>query len=139
MNLERKMLKFWIQSFLLGVPKIIIGFRSPNGILESIQEIETSGIPGTVKRAGRGSWDGNICISFAASFLEWLRSVVGSQGEGGVWRIRRRERGAEIEVFKVGDGDGGIVSKEFREWREKLASEAPPVDLSEEKAGQQPA
>ena len=120
MNFERKLLKFWIQSFLLGVPKIIIGFRSPNGILESIQEMDTSGIPGNVKRNGRGSWDGNSCISFTASFLEWLRDVI--KEEGGVWRIRRRERSGEIEVFRIGEGDGGIITKEFREWREKLAS-----------------
>src|SRR5271155_3417379 len=30
---ERKLLKFWAQSFLLGVPKIIVGFRSHDGIL----------------------------------------------------------------------------------------------------------
>ena len=36
---ERKLLKFWIQSFLLGVPKIIVGFRSQNGILQRLEEL----------------------------------------------------------------------------------------------------
>lgn len=40
---ERKLLKFWIQSFLLGVPKIIVGFRSKDGILEKLEELETNG------------------------------------------------------------------------------------------------
>lgn len=67
---ERKLLKFWIQSFLLGVPKIIVGFRSANGILQRLEELETKSIPGMVKRRGKGSWDGNVCINFTASFLD---------------------------------------------------------------------
>jgi RAT1-interacting protein len=67
---ERKLMKFWIQSFLLGVPKIIVGFRTQDGILKRIEEIDTASIPGTVKRAGKGTWDGNMCINFASTLLE---------------------------------------------------------------------
>ena len=67
---ERKLMKFWIQSFLLGVPKIIVGFRTPDGILKRIEEMDTASIPGTVKRRGKGTWDGNMCINFTAAFLE---------------------------------------------------------------------
>lgn len=67
---ERKLMKFWIQSFLLGVPKIIVGFRTPDGILKRIEEIDTASIPNTVKRRGQGTWDGNMCINFASGLLE---------------------------------------------------------------------
>ncbi|KAL8680562.1 MAG: hypothetical protein Q9186_003253 [Xanthomendoza sp. 1 TL-2023] len=67
---ERKLLKFWIQSFLLGVPKIIVGFRSKDGILQSLEELETNQIPRLVKQKGKGSWDGNLCINFTAAFLD---------------------------------------------------------------------
>ena len=67
---ERKLQKFWIQSFLLGVPRIVVGFRTRRGILDHIEELETQNIPGLVKRQGKGSWDGNLCINFTASFLE---------------------------------------------------------------------
>ncbi|KAL8822154.1 MAG: hypothetical protein Q9191_007106, partial [Dirinaria sp. TL-2023a] len=53
---ERKLLKFWIQSFLLGVPKIIVGFRSKRGILQRVEELETSSIPNMVKK-NKASWD----------------------------------------------------------------------------------
>ena len=69
-NFERKLMKFWIQSFLLGVPKIIVGFRSPDGILVKTQEIETTTIPASVQRRGKVRWDGNVCINFASAFLE---------------------------------------------------------------------
>ncbi|KAI4258814.1 MAG: hypothetical protein LQ352_001025 [Teloschistes flavicans] len=67
---ERKLLRFWIQSFLLGVPKIIVGFRSRDGILERLEEMETEGLPRMVKQRGKGTWDGNACINFTAGFLE---------------------------------------------------------------------
>ena len=67
---ERKLLKFWAQSFLLGVPRIIVGFRNQHGILERLEELATHEIPGIVKRRGMGTWDGNICINFTASFLD---------------------------------------------------------------------
>ena len=72
---ERKLMKFWIQSFLLGVPKIVVGFRDRNGLLLRIEEVDTAKIPNIVRKqsAARGQrplWDGNICINFTASFLE---------------------------------------------------------------------
>src|ERR1700733_7786466 len=66
---ERKLLKFWIQSFLIGVPKIIVGFRDKQGTLLRVEELATQGIPAGVKKRGR-SWDGNTCVNFAAAFLD---------------------------------------------------------------------
>ena len=40
---ERKLLRIWAQSFLLGVPKIIVGFRSKEGMLCRLEEIDTQG------------------------------------------------------------------------------------------------
>ncbi len=69
-NFERKLMKYWIQSFLLGVPKIIVGFRSRDGVLVKIQELETHAIPQTIQKRGRAGWDGNACINFASAFLD---------------------------------------------------------------------
>ncbi|PBP16752.1 hypothetical protein BUE80_DR012588 [Diplocarpon rosae] len=60
LNFERKLMKFWIQSFLLGVPKIIVGFRTQDGFLKRVEEMDTASIPSTVKRRGKGTWDGNM-------------------------------------------------------------------------------
>ncbi len=71
---ERKLLKFWIQSFLLGVPKIIVGFRSKNGILQRLDELETKNIPNFVNKQGKGTWNGNLCINFTANFLDCTKA-----------------------------------------------------------------
>ncbi|RJE21295.1 hypothetical protein PHISCL_06364 [Aspergillus sclerotialis] len=112
---ERKLLKFWAQSFLLGVPKIIVGFRDQQGIIRRLEELETSSLPVKVKKYGKGVWDGNICINFAAAFLEWLRNTI--HGDG-TWRIRKLEKSPVIEVFKVEEhGFGDILSPAFSAWR----------------------
>lgn len=69
-NFHRKLMKYWIQSFLLGVPKIIVGFRSRDGILLDVQEIETQKIPETINGRPNPSWNADMCVNFAASFLE---------------------------------------------------------------------
>lgn len=113
-KLERKLLKFWAQSFLLGVPKIVVGYRSQQGMLERLEEMETQTIPDRVAR-GKRIWDGQTCINFTSSFLEWLKETITSEG---TWRIRKREKVPYLEVFKVEDsGTGDILSKAFIDWR----------------------
>ncbi|MCJ1341114.1 decapping endonuclease targeting mRNA [Bachmanniomyces sp. S44760] len=117
---ERKLMKFWLQSFLLGVPKIIVGFRNKSGILQRLEELETNQIPIMVKKLGRASWDGNLSINFTATFLQWLKDTITTEG---VWRIRRRSQSTLIEVFKeIETGHGDILSEEFLQWRNRGAT-----------------
>lgn len=111
---ERKLLKFWAQSFLLGVPEVIVGFRNQDGILTRLQEFRTQEIPDMVARR-KQLWDGQTCIDFTAIALEWLSQVV---REGGVWRLRKREKSDCLELWQVDDrGTGGILTEEFKRWR----------------------
>ena len=115
---ERKLLKFWAQSFLLGVPKIAVGFRSPDGHLTRVQEIETQRIPAMVTR-GQRSWNGNVCINFTAAFLQFLKQTI--QGTEGVWRIKRAKNARDVQVFKVLDsGTGEMIWSRFKEHREEM-------------------
>ncbi|KAI9686317.1 MAG: decapping endonuclease targeting mRNA [Bogoriella megaspora] len=115
---EKKLLKFWAQSFLLGIPRIIVGFRDENGILEDEVKFETAKIPGIVRSGGLVEWNGNVCINFLAAFLQHLQKTVTTDG---VWRIRHKLDSPEIEVFKVEEnGHGEILSNEFKQWRKAL-------------------
>jgi len=67
----------WAQSYLLGVPRIIIGFRDStmHGTLLRLKEYRTREIPDMVIRQSwrRGqqqpTWDSNCCINFLGDFL----------------------------------------------------------------------
>ena len=112
---ERKLLKFWAQSFLLGVSRIVVGFRDQQGILRRLENFETQRIPEIVQSKGRNLWHGQTCINFAASFLEWIKSVVTDEG---VWRLRKLEKLSKLELFKLEEtGHGSILSDSFLQWR----------------------
>ncbi|KAK7953969.1 RAI1 like PD-XK nuclease-domain-containing protein [Apiospora saccharicola] len=117
-NFERKLMKFWIQSFLLGVPKIIVGFRDQGGILRKIEEIPTESIPAKAMQRKVQSWNADMCINFASNFLDWLRQAI---DDDGVWRIRRAPGSKHIEVSRVEEaGHGKILTDDFINWRIKL-------------------
>ena len=116
---QQKLLKFWAQSFLLGIPKIIVGFRSSTNTLASLQILETMKIPAQV--AGRGTvnmWDGNTCINFAAKFLEFLRETITEDGV--VYGIHFVKGGKEIQVVRKENGTDTFLTKEYVNWKLKM-------------------
>ncbi|KAI0352779.1 RAI1-domain-containing protein [Trametes cingulata] len=90
---EKKLLKFYMQSFLLGVPEIVVGFRTPAGRLTTTQTFKTIQIPRLV-RGKPGAWDPQVCFSWGQQFLSTVKSLL-SAGEPSsqsdtsarVWRI----------------------------------------------------
>lgn len=115
---ERKLLNFWAQSFLLGVPKLVVGFRDEEGSLLSSEEFQTQKLPGLVKNKMSHSWDGNTCLQFAARLLEFLKTNIQSEG---MWRIKRKQGRPEVELFRVEEsGHGNIISQAFKDHREKM-------------------
>ncbi|KAI0706931.1 RAI1-domain-containing protein [Cerioporus squamosus] len=95
---EKKLLKFYMQSFLLGVPEIVVGFRTPAGRLTTTQVFKTIEIPRLV-RGKPGAWDPQICLSWGQHFLSTLKSVLTSQTTSGdsastprVWRVSLKPR-----------------------------------------------
>ncbi|KAK9698867.1 hypothetical protein RND81_08G137200 [Saponaria officinalis] len=69
-----KLLKFWIQSFLAGVPYIVVGFRDDSGRLVRTERMRTKDINHRVKM--KGYWQGGVCLAFADEVLCWLYGTV---------------------------------------------------------------
>ena len=111
---QQKLLKFWAQSFLLGVPRIIVGFRSERNTLASLQLLETMKIPAQVRERGTTMWDGNVCINFTAKFLEFLREII---TEDGVYGIKFVKGTSKVDVFKKGGKT--FLTEEYINWKSK--------------------
>ncbi|KAA8911096.1 rai1 protein [Sphaerosporella brunnea] len=109
---ERKLQKFWAQSFLLGVGRVLVGFRDDDGILRSVREFDTQSIPTIAKRSGRNLWDGKLSIDFTTSVLKWILETV---VDDGVWLIRHRENGQVLEVERTDRST--FLSESFVKWR----------------------
>jgi hypothetical protein len=52
---RHKLLKFWLQSFLANVPRIVVGWRDDAGVVQRLQDFETK----TMHRQARATSDAN--------------------------------------------------------------------------------
>lgn len=80
-NFESKLLRFYFQSFLLGVQRLVVGFRDARGILRHVSNYETLKVPRFVR--GRATeWDPVACLNFADEILVRIRRrITEDQGE----------------------------------------------------------
>ncbi|XP_051570404.1 decapping and exoribonuclease protein [Myxocyprinus asiaticus] len=70
-----KLLKWWAQSFLPGVPQIVAGFRDHDGIVVSVEAFQTSKISQLIKNE-YNCWKPTVCMNFCNDFLSFVKSVV---------------------------------------------------------------
>lgn len=89
-------MKWWAQSFLVGVPKIVCGFRDDDGIVKSLQHFKTTMIPHDSQvtwshdtaitnswwcvcflvQNDLTMWQPAVCLNFLDELLTWIRKVV---------------------------------------------------------------
>lgn len=116
---ERKIFKSWAQSFLLGVPTIIYGFRDKNGVVRSMDEFKTEEIPAIVKKSQFTSldqkWNGMDAIGFYAAILNWIKETVGTDSTA-FWRLQYEAKSEEVLLYKLPKGEDFLLD-EFKQWR----------------------
>jgi RAT1-interacting protein len=71
-NFRYKLLKFWIQSFFVGVRTIVCGYRDSKGFVQKVEKLNTRDIPSM----GRKYWDSWKCLSFADGLLTWVCNCI---------------------------------------------------------------
>ncbi|KAK6783017.1 hypothetical protein RDI58_020813 [Solanum bulbocastanum] len=68
------LMRIYIQSFLAGVPYIVVGFRDDAGRLVRTERLRTKDITHRVKM--KNYWQGGVCLAFADEVLCWLYGTV---------------------------------------------------------------
>lgn len=139
---ENKLFRTWAQCFLVGIPKIIVGFRDENMILRSVEEYETEKIPILIKNNtfqsdnnnGGNGGKKNVpkfmpSIKFLGGFLAWLNENIPKDDENRAWKLKyNSETNKDYlvltemtpeQAIKFTNPDTGLVSKKFRDWRMK--------------------
>lgn len=76
-TLLRKTLKWFCQSFLVGIEDVYVGFRDDNGIVEEVVQYRVNEMP----NKANGLWDKRSCLKFLDAFLKFVKSVVGDKSE----------------------------------------------------------
>ncbi|KAI8911491.1 RAI1 like PD-XK nuclease-domain-containing protein [Gorgonomyces haynaldii] len=94
--IKYKLLKTWIQSFLIGVKHVIFGYRDDQGLLQQIQVYETSELP----RLARPEklWDPFVCMSFADQILKMIKETVTIDDRETVYVIRYDARSRLVTI-----------------------------------------
>jgi len=129
-NFERKLLKFYFQSFLLGVPEIVVGFRTPAGVISTVQSFKTIQLPRLV-RGKPGAWDPLLSLDWGYQFLTFLKDVIRKEARGkhglpvAVWRAKfvpgsgvnlERLDASAIEDVVKGEDRVGFIPRWY--WKE---------------------
>uniref|UniRef100_A0A131Y6I6 Decapping nuclease n=1 Tax=Ixodes ricinus TaxID=34613 RepID=A0A131Y6I6_IXORI len=67
-----KLLKWWAQSFLVGIPRVLCGFRDDDGKVGTIEELSVREMPHRAK----GLWSGAVCMNFCNRMLSFIKKCV---------------------------------------------------------------
>ncbi|CAE6414296.1 unnamed protein product [Rhizoctonia solani] len=133
---ERKLLKFWAQSFLLGIPEVVVGFRTHQGRVSTLQTFETLALPRMV-RGKPGAWDPKPCLVFAEKLLRFIRSTLtrdeqSDYGSGipsttasSSAATTKSEETAEIQASRIGETN----QRDVAVWRLEIRPGAQTVTL----------
>jgi len=95
-----KYLKWWLQSFLVGIPTVIVGWRDDAGIVHEVEDINVRSMP----RSARG-WQGNVCANFLLEVLKFLNTNIKDNSLDKVYRLSSfpQDGGLKFETEKNGD------------------------------------
>ncbi|KAG8864884.1 decapping endonuclease targeting mRNA [Tulasnella sp. 330] len=121
-----KLLKFWAQSFLLGIPEVIVGFRTFDGILLTTQSFQTLDLP-NITKGKSGEWSTGVCLNFGEQLISHVRQTIQRhqttpQDQSRVWRLRFQPtvgidiwelEAAEIEEVADGEDRVGFLPRAF--------------------------
>ncbi|XP_041830847.1 decapping and exoribonuclease protein [Melanotaenia boesemani] len=69
-----KLLKWWAQSFLPGVPRVVAGFKDHDGVVVSVETFPVSKMSQLIKNE-ENCWKPTVCMNFCCDFLSFVKRV----------------------------------------------------------------
>ena len=147
-NFEKfKLLKWWAQSFTVGVRQILVGFRDDHGMVQKMQNLETMKLPSYALAADKkNAWRPEVALMFAEKVLTFIRETMEEYPENSralVEYIPARTK--DESVFKVTIVEDipdflpklardllqmsarDLISRDEEKRKKILASQAPPT------------
>ena len=97
-----KMLKWWAQSFLVGIGKVVVGFRDEEGLLHRQHAYGTSQLA-----REQQFWSPPVCMNFAAASLAYCTRRVTGGGPAAVWRVAFCPAVRRVTCTLLDRADGG--------------------------------
>jgi len=89
-----KLLKWWLQSFLIGIEDILCGYRDDDGIVHTLEWYKVSKIP----RMSAEHWQPSVCFQYLDKFLQFVREIVTDSDR--IYTFTRRPGKTNVVVDK---------------------------------------
>ncbi|XP_066282569.1 decapping and exoribonuclease protein-like [Branchiostoma lanceolatum] len=97
-NFYRKLQTCWVQSYLVGVPEIVFGFRDNKGVVRSVESFRTRDIPGKVEYGS--DWKASVCMNFCDNFLSFVKRCATEDDARVVYLFQPDAQGVTCEVHR---------------------------------------
>jgi RAT1-interacting protein len=129
-NFEKKLFKTWAQCFLLGIRRVIYGFRDDNLQLQSVEIYQTEEIPLLIKTdpltdTNKQKINAMDALKWYGAVLEWLCAEIPTDDNtSSVWKLNYDPGSRSFNLSEVPNGQeirDQVISEEFKEWRNQLA------------------
>lgn len=131
---QNKLFRTWIQCFLVGIPRIIYGFRNEKYELASIEEYATSEVPDMLGGShAERSLDCRDAILWYGTVVDWLMGILsrysGKASPMDVIPFRLTLQDGELQLSDITPDDkeydlivngDTVLSNEFTNWRKEL-------------------
>lgn len=100
---KEKLMKYWLQSYLAGIPKVLVGFRDKKGFIKSLEYYKVNEMPRLVR--GRVRWDPNAILLMGNQFFTWLKNQISSDktvyGSEFSFQLRHNHNGAGLIEYST--------------------------------------
>lgn len=126
---EKKLFRTWAQCFLLGIKRIVYGFRDDNHILKDVEVYNTEEVPVLLKDNSGSHGSNIVCVNalkWYGAVLEWIHKSIDVADELKAYKIAY-DPGSRTFLLSECIGNenkelrgGKILTKEFQVWREQL-------------------
>ncbi|ESO84783.1 hypothetical protein LOTGIDRAFT_54612, partial [Lottia gigantea] len=98
---RHKLIKYWAQSHLVGISKIICGFRDDYGIVHELKEFQTEEIPNNLKIL-YNPWKPNVCMNFLNDILGFIKRSIKTNDSKTVYLLEWRPH-SDVTLKKTTD------------------------------------
>lgn len=125
---EKKLLKTWAQCFLIGIKRVVYGFRDDDLILRNVELYNTEEIPILLKDSvsDRPKINCTNALKWYGAVIQWLATSI-PRNEFKLWKLNYDPGSHIFSVSEAMSEDflkNSIITSEFRQWRLSLATAA---------------
>jgi len=91
-----KLQKWWSQCFLVGIPRVICGFRDDQGTVMSLRTFLVSAMP-----QSQNYWETDVMMNFLDSLLTWVKEQVTDDDPWTVYEVIRAPGSPDVCCRRV--------------------------------------